>query len=655
MDIKYLDLLAKEFPTKKSVITEVINLNAILALPKGTEHFISDVHGEFEAFQHILKNGSGRIRQKIAYLYHDELDSTEQNSLATLIYYPQEKINLTKDLIDNDEKLNDWYQKQLIRLVTVAQEVSSKYTRSKVRKAIPQEYSYVIEELLFTPSRQKQMSGYYNNVIETIVTLGIADDFIVEMSCLIQRLTIDHLHLVGDIYDRGPEPDKIIDSLMSYHSVDIQWGNHDVLWMAAALGSTVCQANVLRISSRYNNLDIIEKQYGMSIRFLVDFANKTYPNPHESFWPKLADEDSDMPHEKQRELASIQQAMAMIQFKLEGQIIEKQPDLNMSERSHFSKIDFNLYNYVHNGRTFQLNQQDFLSVNPKNPLTLTEEESKVVRNLSELFSLSDKLRKHVDYLFSVGSMYLVYNGNLLYHGCIPLDSKGEFKEFKFNDESYSGKELFDFFETVLRESYQAYSNGCKLSDDQLALLWYLWTGELSPLFGKDKMTTFERYFIQDKESHVEVKNPYYFLREEEETCDNILINFGLNPDTAHIINGHTPVKEVKGESPIKSDGKLLVIDGGFSKPYQSTTGIAGYTLLFNSYGMEIAVHQAFSGSDEAISKGQDLISVKRDIYQPSNRILVSQTDIGRSLQEQISDLLDLKTAYDQGILQEKSN
>lgn len=652
MDKKYLKLLAKEFPNKQSVVSELINLNAILNLPKGTEHFVSDLHGEYEAFQHILKNGSGRLKEKISELFADKLTAKEQVALAVLICYPKEKIDIKKATFTSEASLKDWYQTQLEYLIIIGKEVSSKYTRSKVRKAIPSDYRYIIEELLFTSVAQQSMSNYYEAIINTIIELNTAPAFIYEMSQLIQHLTIDHLHVVGDIYDRGPLPDKIIDELMAYHSVDIQWGNHDILWMGAAFGSKVCQANVIRICARYNNMPIIEESYGMSIRFIVDFAKKNYPKPCEKFMP-IVEKEQHVSKNELEVLASVQQAMAIIQFKLEGQLIQKYPKFDMSDRNHLQKIDFNKMTYQWDEIDFPLNVADFITVDPDNPNELTTEEIEVVEKMNDLFLNAEKLQKHIHFLVAKGSMYLVTNDNLLYHGCLPLEKSGDFQEVTLFNQRLKGKSLLDYFDDLIKAVQLTLQNGGRPSEPALAAIWYLWTGKGSPLFGKDKMTTFERYFIEDKKTHIEVKNAYYHLREEEWACVNILEEFGITNTRSCIINGHTPVKEKKGENPIKGNGRLVVIDGGFSKPYQKQTGIAGYTLLFNSHGMTLAVHQAFCGANNVVVDELELFSASRPVYQVTERLLVSNTDIGKGLKEQIAILKDLISAFDKGQITEK--
>ena len=641
-DVKFLSLLAKEFPNKQSVVTEIINLKAILSLPKGTEHFVSDLHGEYDAFQHVLRNGSGKIKNKISEVLGEELTAEEQRTLASLIYYPKEKLALKKAEWQTDEEAKTWYASNLKALVMLCQDISSKYSRSKVRKAIPKEFSYIIEELLFTPSKHKTQSGYYQSIIKNIIELEMADAFIRELCFLIQHLTVDHLHVVGDIYDRGPYPDKIINHLQKQSSVDVQWGNHDILWMGAAWGSAVCIANVIRIASRYNNLEVLEEGYGISLRNMVNFAEKTYHSANQQFLPRLAKEDNDVSDYEKQQMGKIQQAIAIIQFKLEGEIIKRRPEFEMENRLVLEKINYDDLTIELEGQRYFLDQASFPTIDPDEPYKLTDEEQELVDALVRVFTGSEKLQAHIDYLMQVGSMSLVYNGNLLYHGCVPMTEDGEFQSFEIDGQAYSGKGLFDRFEKVLRQAH----TDKEVPSRYLDYVWYLWTGKYSPLFGKTKMTTFERYYILEKETHEEYKNSYYRLRETEEGCHAILKEFGLEPGHSHIINGHTPVKEKKGENPIKGNSAMIVIDGGYSKPYQSATGIAGYTLIYNSYGMELAVHEPFCGAELSVKSERDLVSTRRLVFKEDKRQYVAETDIGRALQKQIDDLLLLKTYYE---------
>ncbi|MBN8209023.1 fructose-1,6-bisphosphatase [Bacillus sp. NTK071] len=636
MNTKYLDLLAQKYNSEDKVVTEIINLKAILNLPKGTEHFVSDLHGEYQAFQHVLRNGSGKVKEKITDLFADLLTDQEMNEFATLVYYPEEKIKLIKNGFNNEKDLYQWYTQTIERMLKLISYASSKYTRSKLRKALPTQFVYVIEELLYkTANDLNNKEAYYEKILQQMIALGQADKLLTGLAYTTQRLVVDHLHVVGDIYDRGPEPDKIMETLIHYHSVDIQWGNHDVLWIGAFAGSKVCLANIIRICARYNNLEIIEDVYGINLRPLLNLAEKYYDdNP--AFRPKVqSDEQSS--HETLQS-TKIHQAIAMIQFKLESPIIKRRSYFNMSERLLLEKIDYDNQEITIHGQTYSLENTCFATINPEQPDQLLDEEKEVMDKL--LFSLqhSEKLARHMNFLMKKGSLYLKYNGNLLIHGCIPLDEKGKMEKMTIENKSYAGRDLLDVFENYLRHAFAHPEETDDLSTD---MVWYLWTGEYSSLFGKREMTTFERYFIKDKESHKEKKNPYYHLREQEETCRSILTDFDLNPDQGHIINGHTPVKEIDGENPIKANGKMIVIDGGFSKAYQSTTGIAGYTLLFNSYGMQLVAHKQFNSKEEVLLNGADVLSVKRLVDKELERKKVQETNIGEELQQELTILKSL--------------
>lgn len=644
---KYLTLLAKEYPTIGETTTEIINLEAIMNLPKGTEHFLSDVHGEYDAFQHVLRNGSGNIKEKIHEIFTDRLSKKDMSTLATLIYYPEEKIkNILAD-VDKEEEIDEWYRLTLSRLIELCVFVASKYTSSKVRKALPREFTYIIEELLLKDNSFSNKEDYYSKIIQSIISLDRAPQFIAAISYLIQRLVVDHLHVVGDIYDRGPYPDKIIDTLIDHHSVDIQWGNHDILWMGAASGSAVCIANVLRISARYDNLEIIEDAYGISLRQLLTFAEMTYTEDSANgFYPKIDKEKKDFYEEEVRQIAKMHQAIAIIQFKLEGVIIKRQPDFKMEHRMVLNMIDYENGTITIKGETYPLTNTYFPTIDPANPYKLTKEEEAIVDKLIYAFKNSGRLQKHISYLYNKGNMYLKYNDNLLFHGCVPLNEDGSFMEFNIRDKSYKGKALLDKFEEILRKGYLTRDKENK--EKHLDIIWYLWTGAASSLFGKDQMTTFERYYIEDKATHEEKKNAYYNMRNDIATCERILAEFGLDPAKGHIINGHTPVKEKRGEDPIKADGRMLVIDGGFSKAYQGTTGLAGYTLLYNSYGMQLVSHQPFTSLKNAIEDEFDIMSTRRVVDRELERKKVRETDIGIRLSEQVKDLKELLEAYQNG-------
>lgn len=649
---KYLNLLSKQYKNKAETITEIINLEAILNLPKGTEHFLSDLHGEYDAFEQVFRNGSGVIKRKIHHLFNDRLTSNEINTLATLIYYPRPKMSLILRELNDIEK-NEWYRLTLLRLLELTNFVSSKYTRSKVRKQMPSDFIYIIEELLYQNNAQIEKDDYYNEIITSLIHLNAAQDLIHAFSKLIRRLVVDHLHIVGDVFDRGPAPDKIIGRLKENHSLDFQWGNHDMIWMGAASGSAVCLANVLRISARYLNLDTVEESYGISLRSLAIFADEVYANdPATAFQPKTQEHAEETTTELQQ-IARMHKAIAIIQFKLEGEIIQRHPEFNMENRRLLDKIDYAAGTISIAGKDYLLTDTHFPTINPKSPYTLTPEESEVIHRLVSGFVNSEKLQEHVAFLYSKGSMYLRYNGNLIYHGCIPLDDDGSFEKLLIAGKTYSGRSLLDQFDRFAREAYSQ-PDGSEIKKNALDYVWYLWTGETSPLFGKKAMTTFERYFIEDKTTHYEKKNAYYQLRNNVSTVDKILVEFDLNPDIGHIVNGHTPIKEGKGETPIKADGKMLVIDGGFSKAYHNVTSIAGYTLIYNAYGLQLVRHQPFTSTEDAISNETDIVSTRRIIETETSRKMVKDTDIGFKLTAQITDLKALLLAYRSGIIKEKN-
>jgi fructose-1,6-bisphosphatase-3 len=640
--INYLKLLSKQYKSIDAASTEIINLQAILNLPKGTEHFLSDVHGEYEAFNHVLKNASGVIKRKIDDIFGNSLRESEKKSLATLVYYPEEKLKL---IIKTENNLDDWYKITLYRLIQLCKEIASKYTRSKVRKALPENFKYILEELINEDVDRSEKQDYYNKIIETIISLERANAFIISISKLIQRLSIDRLHIIGDIYDRGPGADIILDTLTEYHSVDIQWGNHDILWMGAASGNEPCICNVLRISSRYSNLHTIEENYGINLLPLATFAMEFYKDdPCEKFIPIIHSDKASIDKETML-IAMMHKAITIIQLKLEGQIIKNSKEFKIEERVTLDMINYEKGTVKIDGKEYILNDKNFPTVDPKNPLELIHEEKELIEKLKYSFANSEKLRRHADFLFSKGSMYLKFNSNLLYHGCIPLNEDGTFKKVMVNGKEYSGKKYVDKLERVVREAY--YNN------KNLDIMWYLWCGADSPLFGKKTMRTFECCFIDDKETHIEGKNPYYELRDDEEACNKILKEFGLDPTNSHIINGHVPVIAAKGESPIKANGKLIVIDGGFSKAYQKHTGIAGYTLIYNSQGLLLACHESFESTAKAIEKENDILSAITVLERNAARITVGDTDIGLELEKQIDDLKMLLKAYKKGVIKEQ--
>ena len=646
LETRYLERLSDLYPTIAAASTEIINLQSILNLPKGTEHFLTDVHGEYEAFSHVLKNGSGSVRRKIDDVFGNTMSIRDKRSLATLIYYPKQRMDMIKKTETN---MDDWYRVHLYLLIEVSKRAASKYTRSKVRKALPKDFAYVIEELITEKAEVSDKESYYNEIISTIIRIGRAEDFIVAISELIQRLVVDHLHIVGDIYDRGPGPHIIMDKLMTYHSLDIQWGNHDVLWMGAAAGQRGCITNAIRICARYGNLDILEEGYGINLLPLATFALKVYKDdPCTCFKLKVPDRpDSE---EMQMNLR-IHKAISILQFKVEGQIISRQKSFHLEDRALLDKIDYEKGTIVLGGKEYQLLDTNFPTVDPKDPYALTEEEEEIMERLEKAFINCEKLQRHMRFLLAKGGLYKVYNDNLLYHGCVPLDEDGSLKETEVYGKKYRGKALYDMLDAYVRKGFFALDK--KEREDGKDIMWYIWLHPDSPLFGKNKMATFERYFIAEKETHIEKKNPYYSYIENEKVIDNIMKEFGLDPAYGHIVNGHVPVKRKDGENPIKCGGKVMVIDGGFSKAYQKETGIAGYPLIFNSYGLLLVAHEPFESTEAAIEKENDIHSELTVVQRVHDRILVGDTDNGRELKEQIRDLEQLLSAYRNGEIIEK--
>lgn len=618
-DIKYLKLLSKSFPTISETATEIINLEAILSLPKGTEHFISDIHGEYEAFNHVLKNCSGVIKEKIEALFPDVIEK-ERNQLATIIYYPKEKIELIQSL---EIDMKEWYKKTIPRVLEVLKIVSSKYTRSKVGKAMTKDFSYIIQELLYERVEEKNKKDYVEGIISTIIDINQGKEFIINVSTLIQKLVVDNLHIVGDIYDRGPYPHKIMDKLIKYHNVDIQWGNHDILWVGAACGHEASIANAIRISLRYSNREILEDGYGINLLPLATLAIEHYADDSCSeFRPKDKNESKDS-----QLLSKMHKAISIIQFKLEGEVIKRNPTFNMEDR-------LLLHNLIRKSKM----------INSENPYLLTEDEKKVIGGLVRSFRNSEKLQEHIKFLLEKGNVYLKRNSNLLFHGCMPLDEKGGFREVNIFGKKYSGKRLFERCDQLCREGY--YDENVQGKD----FIWYLWCGKDSPLFGKDKMRTFERYFFSEKESHKEIYDFYYEFFDKKDVAERILKEFGINDEYSHIINGHVPVKVRKGETPIKGEGKVILIDGGFSEAYQSTTGIAGYTLIFNSHGKRLVCHKPFENIGESIQKCLDIQSTTEILDSRYKRLKVRDTDVGKDLESQVKELKKLLYCYKKGII-----
>ncbi|MCM1302402.1 MAG: fructose-1,6-bisphosphatase [Alistipes senegalensis] len=650
-ELKYLDLLARRFPTIADAATEVVNLEAILNLPKGTEHFLTDLHGESEAFQHVLKNASGVIRQKIDELFGHTLRESEKRELCTLIYYPEEKIERVKR---HEEELDDWYRITMNQLVEVCRYVSTKYTRSKVYKALPADFSYIIQELLHESGSRDMPNkqDYFNAILQSVIEVDRADEFIAAISHVIQQLTVDRLHIIGDVFDRGPGPHRILDTLLNYHKVDIQWGNHDVLWMGAAAGNEASLANVVRISARYANLDVLENGYGINLLPLARLAMEVYgDDPCTRFAPRML-QDSRLNERDARLTTQMHKAVTVIQFKLEGQLIRRHPEYGMEDRLLLDKMDLQRGTVRIGDEEYPLNDTFFPTVDPADPYRLTEDENEVVQQLRMAFRNSEKLQKHVRFLYSKGSLYLVLNSNLLYHASIPMNADGTFKEVSVCGKMRAGRDLLDRVDRLAREAYFG-RKGSDRRREALDYMWYLWCGSDSPLFDKDKMAAFEAYFVDDKRARAERKGAYYTHMEDPATCAMILRAFGLDPATSHIISGHIPVKSGKGESPIKAGGRLLMIDGGFSKAYQSETGIAGYTLIYNSHGLQLVQHQPFESRRRAIEEGLDILSTKFVVEATTSRLTVRDTTVGKELQVQIEDLKRLLAAYRSGVVKER--
>ena len=647
-ELKYLKSLAKQYPTVDAACTEIINLQSILNLPKGTEHFISDLHGENEQFEHVMKNGSGSVRKKIDEEFGHTMSQKDKKSLATLIYYPKEKLEI---IARQEENMTDWYTITLHRLVQMAKYVSSKYTRSKVRKALPREFSYVIEELITEKAEVQDKEAYYNAIISTIIRVGKANDFIIALSLLIQRLVVDHLHIVGDIYDRGPGPFHIMERLCSYHSVDVQWGNHDMVWMAAASGHLASIAAVIRLCAKYGNMSVIENDYAINLIPLVTFVMETYG--HTDCDCFRVESDGIYGSTDQNVDTLIHKAATILQLKLEGQLIMRNPDFQMEDRLFLDKIDFEKKTVLIAGKEYKMKDVDFPTVNPDNPYELSPEEALVMERLREAFAKSYKLQKHTRFLFSKGGMYKIYNGNLLYHGCVPLNPDGSFAEVSIGEKQYSGKALYDVLENYARKGFYSNPNTYDRIKGQ-DVMWYIGNGPGSPVFGKDKFAVFERYFVEDKATHTEHKNIYYQLYENEKIVESILEEFGLDKNTGHIVNGHVPVVKKAGESPIKCGGKLLIIDGGFAKAYHEKTGIAGYTLVNNSRTLRLVSHEMFESQEAAIVNESDIFSDSIDVESYPVRKRVADTDAGKEIQKQIEEIERLLYAYQEGLIAENS-
>ena len=651
LDVRYLQLLAQSFPSVADASTEIINLQAILNLPKGTEHFLADLHGEYEAFQHVLKNASGNIKRKVGELFGTTLRETEKRELCTLIYYPEQKLELVKA---SEKDLDDWYHITIHHLVAVCRDVSSKYTRSKVRKSLPKDFSYIIQELLHERTEDSDKTAYVNVIIDTIINTGRADAFIIAIANVIQRLAIDQLHILGDIYDRGPGAHKILDLLQNYHHWDITWGNHDMLWMGAAAGNDACICSVIRISLRYANLTTLEEGYGINMVPLATFAMDAYADdPCTEFRPILSGEAENLNEKTIRLTAQMHKAIAVMQFKLEAQLYEKHPEWKMQDRELFNFVDYDHGTIMLEGKVYPLLSCHFPTIDPANPCVLTDDEHQLLQKLHHNFLVSEKLHKHIDMLLDHGCMYQVCNNNLLYHASVPLEEDGSLKKVEvYQGQPVAGKNLMETVGHLVRSAYQSDTNPVE-RDYAIDYFFYLWCGPDSPLFDKSKMATFERYFIEDKETHVEHKGNYFKLRDDEKICEHIMDAFGVTGPNRHIINGHVPVKVGAGENPIKAGGKLMVIDGGFAQAYHKQTGIAGYTLVYHSRGFQLVQHEPFTSTEDAILRGTDIKSTTQIVEMSAHRMLVADTDKGVELRKQIDDLMELLYAYRHGIITPK--
>lgn len=645
-DMRYLQLLARNFPTISSAATEIINLSAILNLPKSTEHFLADIHGEHEAFLHVLKNASGNIKRKVNEIFGNTLRELEKKELCTLIYYPEQKLELVKA---NEENLGDWYHITLHQLVALLRDVCSKYTRSKVRKSLPEEFSYIIQELLHERTEDQNKAAYVNVIIETIISTQRADDFIIAICNVIQRLSIDQLHILGDIYDRGPGAHIIMDTLNTYHSWDIQWGNHDILWMGAGAGNDACICHVIRICLRYANLTTIEEGYGINLVPLATFAMEHYnDDPCTGFEPIVLDGNTNLDEKQCRLTAMMHKAISVIQFKLEAELFHRHPNWHMENRDIISTVDLENNTCRVDGETYEMQYATFPT-----GITLTDEERLLMKRLHHSFRVSEKLQKHIRLMLSHGCMYAIYNGNLLFHASIPLNKDGSLREVEITPGTFlKGKELMHNIGMLVRSAFQQDSSP---EDRQYArdYFLYLWCGKDSPLFDKSKMSTFERYFIADKALHKEEKGYYFKLRDNEKIIDGIMDAFGLTGQNRHIINGHVPVHVANGENPIKANGKLMVIDGGFSEAYHKETGIAGYTLVYHSRGFQLVQHRPFTSAEDAVLRGTDIVSTTQIIEMANHRMLVADIDKGAELRERISDLNKLLYAYRHGFITER--
>lgn len=652
-DMRYLQLLSQSFPTVAEASTEIINLQAILNLPKGTEHFLADIHGEYEAFQHVLKNASGNIKRKVNELFGNSLREYEKRELCTLIYYPEQKLELVKT---NEADIIDWYRITIHQLVAVCRDVSSKYTRSKVRKSLPAEFSYIIQELLHERTEDTNKTAYVNVIIDTIISTGRADDFIIAIANVIQRLAIDRLHILGDIFDRGPGAHIILDTMSARPNWDIQWGNHNILWMGACAGNDACICNVIRLSLRYANLTTLEEGYGINLISLATFAMETYGDDEcKEFIPKLTGYNKNTDDKSVRLMALMHKAIAVLQFKAEAKIFERNPAWGMQDRELFKNIDYKKGTIMLDGKEYPLTSNNFPTINPEHPCDMTEEETVLMEKLHHSFMVCEKLHKHIRLLLQHGCMYAIYNNNLLFHASVPLNEDGSLKDVEIaKGQIYQGRELMYHTGMLIRSAFQ---NDTPPAERQYAIDYflYLWCGPDSPLFDKSKMATFERYFIEDKATHKEEKGNYFKLRDNEAVADRILDAFSVNGTNRHIINGHVPVHAGSGENPIKANGKLMVIDGGLSEAYHKETGIAGYTLVYHSRGFQLVQHEPFTSAADAVLRGTDIKSTTQIVELSSHRMLVANTDKGEELNRQIRDLEELLYAYRHGLITERAS
>ena len=650
-DMRYLQLLSQTFPNVAEATKEIIDLQAILNLPKGTEHFLADLHGEYKSSQHVLKNASGNIKRKVNEIFGNELRESEKKELCTLIYYPEEKLELVKAA---EPDIKDWYHITIHQLVKVCRDVSSKYTRSKVRKSLPADFSYIIQELLHERTDDVDKAAYVNGIIDTIISTGRADDFICAISHVIQRLAIDLLHILGDVYDRGPGAHLIMDLLGGYHNWDIQWGNHDILWMGACAGNDACICNVIRMSLRYANLVTIEEGYGINLVPLATFAMENYADDDcKPFIPRTTGGSGEIDDKTSRITALMHKAITILQFKVEAAIIKRHPEWNMEDRLLLEHINFKNGTCNIGGKDYEMTDTFFPTINPDNPCELTPEEETLMKRLRHSFTVNEKLHKHMRLMLSHGSLYTIINDNLLFHASIPLNDDGSLKQVAlFGGKSYKGRELMNHTEQIIRSAFQNDSDPQE-KDYAIDYFLYLWCGSDSVLFDKSKMATFERYFLSDRETYKEEKGNYFKLRNDENVCDSILDAFGVSGSNRHIINGHVPVHAASGENPIKAGGKLMVIDGGFSQAYHKETGIAGYTLVYHSRGFQLVQHEPFTSTEDAILRGSDIKSTTQIVEMSAKRMLVDDTDIGRELKSQVSELQKLLYAYRHGFIKER--